>query len=196
MSFIYFLMTPHPTQERIHLQKATAESPLCTRSWPGASNCRLPSRSPSPAVLGLIPATQETKEKVWTRSENCLTHQAAQTRAGACISFFTAALVSVVPWPGGISHTGPVEVVAFTCARSSVLWLWDKYLAPDQVIKNSKSLAKKQVRVHLISVFGQLTLVSWVSLLFPVITGHALELFISFWSTALPFWGLPYPWST
>lgn len=91
MSFIYFLMTPHPTQERIHLQKATAESLLCTLSWPGASNCRLPSRSPSPAVPGLIPATQETEVKVGTRSENCLTHQAAQTRAGARISFFAAA---------------------------------------------------------------------------------------------------------
>lgn len=91
VGFIYFLMwSPAPTLERLHLQSATAVSLLCPLSWPGASNCKLPSRIPSPAVLGLTPAARETKEKPWTRSENCLPHQVSLTLACALISLFAA----------------------------------------------------------------------------------------------------------
>lgn len=185
---------PSPTQERVHLQKATAVSRLCVRylsqvlliasfrleawaqlCWDWFLPHRKPKRKPE---LGQKTASLIKSHQLWpVPLFPCLRPPCT--------------LVSVVPW-----SSGPEKLRASTCGPSSVLWLWDKFLAPDQDIKGNTSLAKKQVPLYLVSLFCQLEssffsfpqFSLWLRL-------HALCWLLSvfvFWVHSLAFLGLPH----
>lgn len=178
-------MIPHPYPWEDSLTKSDSCVPaLCALSWPGASNCKLPSGSLSPAVLGLIPATQETNEKAWTRSGNCLTHQVSQLWLVPLFPCLLplGTLVSVLPWSYGSSHGSPEKVIASTCGPGSMLWPWDRFLAPDQDLNKGQYISGREIS-HSVSSFTVLPTWIWFfqgSSVFSVIRLHALVLLIPF----------------
>lgn len=103
-AFIYFAICfPNLTHERVHFTSLQL-CPCLTQALPARCFRKQASNDESgPAVLGLIPATQETTLKARTRSENCLTHQLMPAPACVLISCIADAcpLSSVAPvmWP-------------------------------------------------------------------------------------------------
>lgn len=105
--FIYFAICfPNLTHERVHFTRLQL-CPCSTQALPARCFREQASSDESgPAVLGLIPATQETTLKARTRSENCLPHQLQ------LVSSFPA-LLTPVPCPlwsqsCGLSLNGPI----------------------------------------------------------------------------------------
>lgn len=153
MLFISLMWCPSPTHEKIHLQKATAVSLLCVHYLSQVlliASFRL--EAWAQLCWDWFLPHRKLKRKAWTRSENCLTHQVSLILSCALISLFAATLNvglcgSLVFWPWNTS-----SIHLWT---SSVLWLWDKFLAPDEDIKSSTPLAKKQVTLDLVLLFCQ-----------------------------------------
>lgn len=116
MAFIYLLIwLPTLTHERVHLQKATAVSLFCALSWPGASNCRLPSRSPTQLCWDWFLPQRKLKRKSKLGQK---TASLIKSFGLGLVPLFPSLLplcplVSAVPDFCGSSNSDPIQVVAF-----------------------------------------------------------------------------------
>lgn len=138
MAFIYFFnMTPYPHAREASLTKPAAVSLLGALSWPGAPNCGLPSRRPTQLCWDWFLPHRKLKRKSELGQKTASLIKSPQLWLLPLFSslLLPCPLVPVDLWSCGSSHSGPTEVVASTCGHSSMLWLWYKCLAPDQLIK-------------------------------------------------------------